>query len=298
MRSLTGDLRDREALARAFESARPEIVLHLAAQALVREGYRDPIETYSTNVLGTAHLLEAARHAPSVRVVVSVTSDKCYQNREWEWGYRENDPLGGRDPYSSSKACAELVTAAYRDSFFGDGAGGPPAAVATGRSGNVIGGGDWSADRLVPDLIRAFAAGHPARIRNPDATRPWQHVLEPLRGYLALAERLWTEGRELAQAWNFGPAERDHRPVRWIADRLAEHWGADAGWESDDGEHPAEATLLKLDCSKARRRLGWEPRLPLEDALAWLVRWYREAGRRDARELTLEQITDYEARLP
>jgi CDP-glucose 4,6-dehydratase len=300
--SIDGDLRDRAALGRAIEAADPEIVLHLAAQALVHAGYRDPIGTYETNVLGTAHLLEALRGRPAVRAVVSVTSDKCYQNNEWEWGYREVDPLGGHDPYSSSKACAELVTAAYRDSYFST-AGtdpspeGPRAALATARSGNVIGGGDWGADRLVPDLVRGFQSGHPVTIRRPEATRPWQHVLEPLRGYLVLAERLWQEGEAFAEAWNFGPDDRDNRTVRWVADRMVEVWGGEARWAPDPTAHPPEATFLHLDCAKSRRRLGWLPVLPLDEALDWLVTWYREAPGGNPRQLTLDQIAEYESRL-
>lgn len=290
--SIEGDLRDPAALGRAVGESDPEIVFHLAAQSLVHAGYRDPIATYSTNVLGTAHLLEALRGRPALRAVVSVTSDKCYRNNEWEWGYRENDPLGGRDPYSSSKACAELVTAAYRHAYFAE----PGAAgVASARSGNVIGGGDWAADRLVPDLVRGFNDDRAVTIRRPDATRPWQHVLEPLRGYLHLAERLCDEPQNFAGAWNFGPVDNDNRTVRWVADRMVELWGDGARWQTDSAVHPPEATFLHLDCSKARWRLGWEPALPLDEALEWLVAWYRaDSGK--TRELTLAQIAEYEAR--
>ncbi len=293
IRSLTGDVRDAGALARAVAEARPEVVLHQAAQSLVRRGYEEPLETYSTNVLGTAALLEAVRRSDTVRVVVSVTSDKCYRNDEARRGYREDDPLGGRDPYSNSKACAELVTAAYRDSYF-SGRGGPPVAVASARSGNVVGGGDWAADRLLPDLVRGFSAGEPVPIRRPDAVRPWQHVLEPVRGYLHLAERLWSRP-ELAGAWNFGPDEGDARPVGWVADRVARLWGDGARWELDGAEHPPEATYLRLDCSKARSELGWTPILILDEALDRLVEWYRAHGAgRDMRELTLSQIAAYQ----
>lgn len=294
--SLEGDIRDPAAVREAVAVARPEIVLHLAAQSLVRRGYSEPIDTYATNVMGTAHLLEALRDSADLRVVVSCTSDKCYDNREWPWAYRESDPLGGKDPYSSSKACAELVTAAYRSSWFGRAE--PPVGVASVRAGNVIGGGDWAADRLVPDLVRGFLAARPVAIRSPDAVRPWQHVLEPLHGYLTLAERLASDPADLAGGWNFGPAEGDDRPVRWIADRLVELWGDGAGWELDGEPHPPEATYLRLDASQARQRLGWRPVLPLETALEWLVGWYRDhAAGADARRLTLERIADYEARL-
>lgn len=293
MHSVLGDIRALPALEGAFAEAEPEIVLHLAAQSLVHYGYRNPLETWSTNVMGTAHVLEMSRRSPGVRAVVSVTSDKCYRNNEWVWGYRESDPLGGKDPYSSSKACAELVTAAFRDSYFTGDEASP--FVASARSGNVIGGGDWSEDRLVPDLVRGFTGGRATAIRCPGATRPWQHVLEPLRGYLLLAQRLWEEGPDFASAWNFGPAERDARSVQWIADRLVERWGGDARWELDAETHSPEATYLALDCSKAHRQLGWRPALPLERGVDWLVDWYRDqhAGG-DARELTLRQIAEYE----
>ncbi len=293
MQSITGDVRDAAALAAALLGARPDVVLHQAAQSLVRRGYDEPLETYSTNVVGTAALLDACRRSDTVRVVVSVTSDKCYRNDEGPRGYREDDPLGGRDPYSSSKACAELVTAAYRDSYFsGEGV---RVAVASARSGNVVGGGDWAADRLLPDLVRGFAAGEPVPIRRPDAVRPWQHVLEPVRGYLHLAERLWSRP-ELAGAWNFGPDEADARPVRWVADRLVELWGEGARWRLDGAEHPPEADFLRLDCAKAKSLLGWSPILPLDEALDWLVEWYRahRDGRTDLRELTLSQIAAYQ----
>ena len=288
-----GDIRDTEGLRSALAEARPEIVLHLAAQALVRRGYREPMETFSTNVMGTAQLLDLLRDRPEVRSIVSVTSDKCYRNREWLKGYAEDDPLGGKDPYSSSKAAAELVTAAYRDSYFS--ASTSDTAVATARAGNVIGGGDWAEDRLVPDLIRGFISGDPVSIRCPDAIRPWQHVIEPLRGYLMLAERLWNSESEFATAWNFGPKAEDERTVRWVADRLVSEWGEEASWQIDDNEHPPEATYLKLDTSKARENLGWEPRLPLEKALGWIVDWHRaETAGQDLRAATELQIATYE----
>lgn len=250
MDSTVGDVRDFDTLQATVAKYRPEIVFHLAAQPLVVPSYQQPVETYATNIMGTVHLLEAVRQVGGVRVVVNVTSDKCYANREWLWGYRENEPMGGEDPYSSSKGCAELVTAAYRASFF------PPAdyarhglALASARAGNVIGGGDWAAHRLIPDMIRAFQASRPTSIRCPEAVRPWQHVLEPLSGYLTLAEHLWIEGPALAEGWNFGPREHDARPVRWLVDRLAELWSDDASWEPDGEPHPHEAHYLKLDCA-------------------------------------------------
>jgi CDP-glucose 4,6-dehydratase len=294
-RSEIADIRDLERLSRTFAEFRPEIVFHLAAQSLVRPSYDDPVGTYTTNVLGTAHVLEATRRAGRVRVLVNVTSDKCYENREWERGYRESDAMGGHDPYSSSKGCAELVTSAYRNSFF------PPdrysehgLALASARAGNVIGGGDWARDRLLPDLMRAARDGRPAQIRNPNSIRPWQHVLDPLHGYVMLAERLWTE-HELASGWNFGPAEEDAVPVGKLADMATARWGKDAGWIADAGPHPHEARYLKLDCSKARAQLGWRPRLGLASALDWTVEWYRaHADGRDMRTLSLEQIRRFE----
>ena len=295
MASIEGDIRDAAAVERAFAQARPEIVLHMAAQPLVRRSYVDPAETYSTNVMGLLNVLEAARRAGSVRAMVNVTTDKCYENREWAWGYRENEALGGYDPYSSSKACAEILTASYRRSFFGEG----QAAVATARAGNVIGGGDWAADRLVADIMRAVEDGEPVRIRNPHAIRPWQHVLEPLRGYLMLAERLHAGDRAFAEAWNFGPHDNDARPVGWIVEELVRRWGPGARYEIDAGEHPHEATYLKLDISKARAQLGWSPRVDLAGALDRIVAWYKaHQAQADMREVTLRQIADYEALAP
>ena len=294
--SIRGDIRDRAALAGAFEATNPEIVLHLAAQALVRLSYQQPVETFATNVMGTAHVLEAARQAPCVRALVSVTTDKCYENREWVWPYRETDALGGHDPYSASKACAELVTAAWRRSFLSlERPGKPLLAVATARAGNVIGGGDWSLDRLVPDCVRAFAAGQTVQIRSPHATRPWQHVLEPLCGYLLLAERLWTAGQNFAEAWNFGPAMDDVQPVSTVVQLLAQAWGGDATWHISEGPHPHEAGFLAVDPSLARKRLGWRPRLQLESALEWTGRWYRQhAAGTDAARLVAADIERYE----
>ena len=289
MDSIIGDVRDLGALRKAVAKARPEIVLHLAAQAVVRQSYEEPAETYATNVMGTVHLLEAARACADLRAVVVVTSDKCYENRDLERGYREDDPMGGRDPYSSSKGCAELVTAAYRASFFAGGA-----AVASARAGNVIGGGDWTRDRLIPDIVKAIGAGEPVAIRNPDAVRPWQHVLEPLSGYLVLSEKLFDDGVAYAEAWNFGPADRDARPVRWVVECLAREWGAGLRWDIDGREHPHEARYLTLDSSKAIARLGWRPRWSLEAALASIVAWHKaHRSGADMRSVVLGQIRDY-----
>jgi CDP-glucose 4,6-dehydratase len=272
MTSRIGDVRDYETVRACVADFRPEVVIHMAAQPLVRLSYAEPVATYATNMMGTVHVLEAARAVGSVRALVNVTTDKCYENREWVWGYRENEPMGGHDPYSSSKGCAELVTSAYRRSFFAGGS----LAVASARAGNVIGGGDWAVDRLVPDILRAFETGAPAIIRNPASTRPWQHVLEPLSGYLLLAQRLFEDGQPFAQAWNFGPAEGDARPVAWIADRMADKWGHGAAWRCMDlVETPHEAHFLKLDCSKARHELGWQPRWSLDEALIRIIDWHR-----------------------
>ncbi len=292
MTSTIGDVRDLAAVRRCMDAAKPEVVMHLAAQSVVRLSYDEPVESYATNVMGTVHLLEAVRHCPSVRAVVVVTSDKCYENREWVWGYRENEPMGGHDPYSSSKGCAELVTAAYRSSFFGTGK--HSAAVASVRAGNVIGGGDWTRDRLIPDIVRAIAAKQPVAIRNPDAIRPWQHVLEPLSGYLAVAQRLCNDGAAFAEAWNFGPAYEDCRPVGWIVARLCEAWGSGAAWQIDERPRPHEANFLKLDSSKASARLAWHPRWDLARALSSIVEWHKAhlAGA-DVRDVALEQIRQY-----
>jgi CDP-glucose 4,6-dehydratase len=270
---------------------RPQIVLHLAAQSLVKPSYRDPLATYATNVMGTAHVLEAVRYVPGVRVVLNVTSDKCYENREWAYSYRENDAMGGHDPYSSSKGCSELVTAAYRTSFLA----GMSVAVATARAGNVIGGGDFSEDRLVPDFVRACADRASLRVRNPGAVRPWQHVLEPLHGYLTLAQRLWDDGQARADGWNFGPPVDDVASVESVVSALVSMWGEGARWERDQLEHPHEAHLLKLDSSKSRALLGWQSRLSLHTALEWTVYWYkRHAEGASPEALCMDQISQYE----
>ena len=296
MISIIGDIRDGAMLTNAMRQAAPDIVIHMAAQPLVRRSYVDPVETYSTNVMGSIHLLEAVRQTPSVRAVVNVTTDKCYENKEWAWGYRENEPMGGFDPYSSSKGCAELVTAAYRNSFFNSAKHSEhQVALATARAGNVIGGGDWAEDRLIPDILRAIQAGQPVNIRNPHATRPWQHVLESLSGYLALAEKLSSEaGQQYAESWNFGPRDEDARPVQWIVEQLTQQWGDGAAWHLDGGTHPHEAHYLKLDCSKARALLGWSPRWHLSQALQAIIAWHKAHHRsQDMRALCLQQINDY-----
>lgn len=284
------DVRDAATLANSMCSVQPEIVIHMAAQPLVRDSYNIPVETYATNVMGTVHLLEAVRQCPTVKAVVNVTTDKCYENREWAWGYRENEPMGGFDPYSSSKGCSELVTASYRSSFFQHSVG-----LASARAGNVIGGGDWATDRLVPDIVRSLLANESVIIRNPHAIRPWQHVLEPLSGYLTLAQRLYENGAEYAEGWNFGPADDDAKPVEWIVKRMCQLWGNEAGYEIAPGNHPHEAHFLKLDCSKARMRLGWKPRWNLEKALCAIMEWgnvFRTSG--DIQDCCLGQIKSYE----
>ena len=293
--SLTGDIRNREQLLQALKASTPEIVIHMAAQPLVRESYLHPVETFETNVMGTVHMLDAVRQVSGVKSVVIVTTDKCYENHEWEWGYRENEAMGGYDPYSGSKGCAELVTAAYRNSFFNPQAYAQHGvAVASARAGNVIGGGDWAMDRLVPDIMRAISSGKTVDIRNPHAIRPWQHVLEPLSGYLTLAQALYCSGAHHADAWNFGPHDSDAQPVQAIVERLTSQWGEGAQWRLDGGEHPHEATYLKLDCSKARARLGWRPRWNLEQTLDQIVVWYKAAARHeDMRAVTLAQIDEY-----
>jgi CDP-glucose 4,6-dehydratase len=291
MECIHGDVCDSEAVAAAVAASKPEVVVHMAAQALVRRAFEQPRETYATNVMGTVNLLDGVRRAPDgVRAVVIVTTDKCYENREWEWGYREDEPMGGHDPYASSKGCAELVTSAYRSSFFSD-PDGPR--VASARAGNVIGGGDWGADRLVPDIMRAALAGETVRVRNPNSIRPWQHVLNPLSGYLVLAQAL-CESPAYATGWNFGPAEEDARPVGWMVERMAELWPEELRWALDEGPHPHEARYLKLDSSRARGRLGWRPPVRLDEALASIVEWYqalREGA--DMQAVTLGQIESF-----
>lgn len=297
MTSIIGDIRDLAHLRAVFVEHQPEIVIHMAAQALVRYSYVEPVETYSTNVMGTVNLLDAVRMAPGVKAVVNVTSDKCYENKEWAWGYRENEPMGGFDPYSNSKGCAELVASAYRSSFFNaDKYHEHGVALASARAGNVIGGGDWAEDRLIPDIMRAISEGRPVNIRNPHAIRPWQHVLEPLSGYLLLAQRLYEEGAVFAEGWNFGPNDEDAKPVQWIVEQLTQAWGGGASWVVDGGNHPHEAHYLKLDCSKARAQLNWHPRWRLDETLGKIVAWQRACkNKKDMRAITLQQISAYSA---
>jgi len=295
VQSTIADVRDREKLNKAMLSAEPEIVIHMAAQPLVRDSYKIPVETYEINVMGTVNLFEAVRACKTVKAVINVTTDKCYENKEWIWGYRENEPLGGYDPYSNSKACSELVTSAYRSSYFNPkeyAAHG--VAVASARAGNVIGGGDWATDRLIPDCIRAILKGETVLIRNPAAIRPWQHVLEPLSGYLKLAQKLIQEGPRYCGAWNFGPGDEDAQPVEWLVKQLCSQWGNTASFAMDKGAHPHEAHYLKLDCSKAKVELGWKPYLSLDKAISSIVEWtraYKEG--RDLAAECLKQIKDY-----
>ncbi len=289
--STIADIRDAATFTQAMKVCHPDIVLHLAAQPLVRHSYVAPVETYTVNVIGTVNLLEAVRQTPSVKVVVNVTTDKCYENREWVWPYRENEAMGGFDPYSSSKACSELVTAAYRRSFL------EPAGIhlASARAGNVIGGGDWAADRLVPDFLRALDAGQSLIVRAPLALRPWQHVLEPLSGYLMLAEKLFTEGKGFTEAWNFGPDEADAKPVQWIVEYLSGQV-PDAAWKCDASPQPHEASTLKLDSSKAKAQLGWCPRWNLQTALGMTLAWYQAWKQgADIAAASIQQIQAYEA---
>jgi CDP-glucose 4,6-dehydratase len=296
MHCTEGDIRDLPCLRRSMRDSSPEIVIHMAAQPLVRQSYQDPLETYSTNVIGTVNLLESVRATQGVKAVVNVTSDKCYENREWVWGYRENDPLGGHDPYSSSKGCSELISAAYRSSFFS-----PQdhskhgVTVVSARAGNVIGGGDWAQDRLIPDILAAFETEVAARLRNPGAIRPWQHVLDALHGYLLLAEKSAQEGAKWSGAWNFGPDDEDSKPVGWIATELANRWGGTADWVADTDSHPHEAHYLKLDVSKARFVLGWRPRLKIKSVLDLVIDWTRAfASGADMRKFSFAQVARYE----
>ena len=290
-----GDVANLDALAASMDAASPEIVIHMAAQPLVKAGYSDPVGTYRTNVMGTVNVLEACRHIPSVRAIVIVTTDKCYENRNWIWGYRETDRLGGHDPYSNSKACAELATAAFRDSYFAlarpDGSA---VSVVSVRAGNVIGGGDFAADRIVPDAMRAFATGQTLHVRSPAAVRPWQHVLDPLGGYLMLAERAFNDGAATAGGWNFGPAAGEERPVEAVVTGLCDGWGGSARWSRDRAAHAHEAHQLRLDSSKARERLGWLPFYDFEAMIDATLAWYRPfADGADMRALTLAQVDQY-----
>ena len=291
-KSHIADIRDLESLQKAMSEAKPDVVIHMAAQPLVRYSYANPVETYATNVMGTVHVLESTRAIDSVRATVVVTTDKCYENKEWVWGYRENEPMGGYDPYSSSKGCAELVTSAYRQSFFCG--SNSINKIASARAGNVIGGGDWSEDRLIPDAIKAFEANKPLMIRNPLATRPWQHVLEPLSGYLILAQALYEQNSAVASGWNFGPRDEDSRSVQEVVELLISGWGKKACWKKEGSEQPHEAHFLKLDCTKARTQLGWFPRWNLEIAVKKIIEWQKAfEEKQDMRLVSISQINDY-----
>ncbi len=290
-----GDIRDYDNLLKVMNQVQPEIVIHMAAQPLVLESYKNPVETYSINVMGTVHLLEACRHTNSVKAIVNVTTDKCYENKEWHWGYRENEPMGGYDPYSNSKGCSELVTSAFRSSYFNpkeyDKHG---MALASARAGNVIGGGDWADDRLIPDFIRAISKGEKVKIRRPYSIRPWQHVLEPLTGYLTLASKLFTEGAKYAEGWNFGPEDSDAQNVEWITKTICELWGEGASYEVDNNPQPHEANYLKLDCSKSKAELNWYPKWNIETTLKSIVDWNKAyLYGENIRVVTEQQIESY-----
>lgn len=291
MESEIGDIRNLEMITKSMVGFNPDILIHMAAQPLVRLSYKEPIDTYTTNVIGTANVLESARKCSNLKAIVSVTTDKCYENKEWEWGYRENEPMGGHDPYSSSKGCAELVTSAYQRSFFySDNC----ASIASARAGNVIGGGDWAQDRLIPDILKAFERSEPVIIRNPLSTRPWQHVLEPLSGYLVLSQELFTNGNDFAEPWNFGPKDDDCKPVSWILDRMVKSWGGNASWKLDENKNPHEAGFLKLDCSKALKRLKWKPRWDLEHTIHLIVDWHKNyINGNDLKKQCLKEINNY-----
>jgi CDP-glucose 4,6-dehydratase len=293
MQSVIADIRNLEQLKQSILAFQPDIILHLAAQPLVRYSYEHPVETYETNVMGTVNILEAASASDSVKVVLNITTDKCYENKEWIWGYRENEPMGGHDPYSNSKACSELITSSYRHSFY-QSAG---KALASARAGNVIGGGDWSADRLIPDIITSIMAEKEIQIRYPNAIRPWQHVLEPLSGYLLLAEKCWDNPKTYSEAWNFGPQTQEALPVSEIVEQMLVQWGSKIGWKDISGNSPHEATYLKLDITKANERLNWQPKLNLKQALSLTTEWYKawRAGQ-DMNRITLEQIKHYQQR--
>lgn len=293
--STIGDIRDYNLLFKTFQNVQPDIVIHMAAQALVRESYKNPRETYEINVMGTVNVLEACRLTKSVKAVLNVTTDKCYENKEWYWGYRENEPLGGHDPYSNSKGCSELVTASYKNSFFN-----PEfyekhgISIASARAGNVIGGGDWSNDRLIPDFIKAILKGESVTIRNPFATRPWQHVLEPLTGYLTLCEKLYNNGSEFSQPWNFGPEENDSKNVEWIITEICKLWGDEASFKIDKSPQPHEANYLKLDCSKSKALLQWYPKWTVKKTLESIVEWTKDfQNKKDMREVCIKQINEY-----
>ncbi len=292
MDSEIGDITDLNHVTLSMKAFNPDVLIHMAAQPLVRLSYHEPVLTYATNVMGTVNVLEAARSCTNLKAIVSVTTDKCYENKEWAWGYRENEPMGGHDPYSSSKGCAELVTSAYRKSFFNSSSS---AFLASARAGNVIGGGDWSADRLIPDILRAFEKNELVVVRNPKATRPWQHVLEPLSGYLVLGQYLYEEGNGFAEGWNFGPKDEDCKPVSWILDKMTSKWGKGASWQLDKNSNPHEAGFLKLDCSKAGMLLNWHPKWNLEDTLESIIHWHQNyLSGNDIQKQCLLEITKYQ----
>ncbi len=292
MESEIGDITNIEHIVSSMTTFNPDILIHMAAQPLVRLSYLEPVQTYATNVMGTVNVLEAARKCSNLKAIVSITTDKCYENKEWAWGYRENEPMGGHDPYSSSKGCAELVTAAYRKSFFNEK---HTAYLASARAGNVIGGGDWSDDRLIPDILKAFEQQKPVVIRNPLSTRPWQHVLEPLSGYLVLAEHLYEEGSVYAEGWNFGPKDEDCKSVSWILDKMVAKWGQGASWELDKNNNPHEAGYLKLDCSKAAMQLHWHPKWNLENTLESIINWHQHyLSGKNIQEQCLLEIAKYQ----
>lgn len=299
LKSHIGDIRHYENLLSVLHQVKPEIIIHMAAQPLVRESYNNPKETYNINVMGTVNLLEAVRHIPGVKAIVNVTTDKCYENQEWHWGYRENEPMGGYDPYSNSKGCSELVTASFRNSFFNPSAYSQHGvALASARAGNVIGGGDWAEDRLIPDFIRAISKGEKIRIRSPYAIRPWQHVLEPLSGYLTLGAKLISEGPRYGEGWNFGPDDNDSKNVEWITNTFCSMWGNGASYEIDTNPQPHEANYLKLDCSKAKAELGWFPKWNIETTLKSVVDWNKAfIGGKDIKAITENQIDAYFNRL-
>ena len=292
MESELGDIRDLKKISKSMSDFNPDVLVHMAAQPLVRLSYEEPVDTYTTNVIGTVNVLEAARECRNLKAIVTVTTDKCYENKEWDWGYRETDPMGGYDPYSSSKGCVELVTSAYRRSFF---SGKDTASLASVRAGNVIGGGDWSDDRLIPDILRAFEKLEPVVIRNPLSTRPWQHVLEPLSGYLVLAQELFLNGDEFAEGWNFGPNNEDCKPVSWILDQMVKNWKNNASWILDKKNNPHEAGFLKLDCSKALSRLKWIPKWNLQYTLKSIVDWHKQLdNNNNMKEICLKEIKRYQ----
>jgi CDP-glucose 4,6-dehydratase len=292
MDSEIGDITDLKSITDSMIAFNPEVLIHMAAQPLVRLSYKEPVLTYATNVMGTVNVLEAARKCSKLKAIVSVTTDKCYENKEWAWGYRENEPMGGHDPYSSSKGCAELVTAAYRKSFFNEN---NSPFLASARAGNVIGGGDWSDDRLIPDILKAFEKNEPVIVRNPMATRPWQHVLEPLSGYLVLAQHLYEDGSTYAEGWNFGPKDEDCKSVSWILDKMVAKWGKGASWVLDKNNNPHEAGYLKLDCSKAAIQLNWHPKWNLENTLESIINWHQHyLSGKNIQEQCLLEIAKYQ----